>query len=197
MAHAPVEEANGETPGENPDQRRTDMIFFFNLNQGPDREIHAPPRLEKMIMGVFKSCGLNRRMGAGAEKPGKGDAASLLDIKAGGQWGRAYITIKQYGPDVLEQVRAQLKELSRQDINCIYLDLPLCDPATASWGAAFADLGFFFGGVLPEMLPDGDVLRLQFLNNPPSDLESARISSDWGWDVFDFVKDKYLADGPR
>lgn len=186
LGHGPAEAADAETSGQG--RRQTDIIYYFNLAPGPARDIYAPPRLEKLIMGILTRCGLNRRIGGKAERPGEPDEASLLDTTMHGQWGRASILIKQYGPDVLEQVQAQLQELRGQGLSCIYLDLPLSDPATAAQGAAFEDLGFIFGGVLPEMLPGQDVLRLQFLNAPPSDLDAVRTASDQGQELFEFVK---------
>src|SRR3712207_9391146 len=59
--------------------------------------------------------------------------------------------------------RVRLRELCLHRVDCIYVDLPLSHPAVQSAGARLDELGFFFGGIIPE-LRDGDVLRLQYLN---------------------------------
>jgi len=47
-------------------------------------------------------------------------------------------------------------------------------------------LGFFFAGIIPEIF-DGDVLRLQYLNNVDIDFEEVQIASDFGKELFAYV----------
>jgi serine/threonine-protein kinase RsbW len=47
-------------------------------------------------------------------------------------------------------------------------------------------LGFFFSGVIPEM-SQGDMLRLQYLNNVDMDLENIQVASDFGKELLDYV----------
>jgi serine/threonine-protein kinase RsbW len=47
-------------------------------------------------------------------------------------------------------------------------------------------LGFFFSGIIPEMF-DGDVLRLQYLNNVEIDPKDISIASDFGKGLLDYV----------
>ena len=53
-------------------------------------------------------------------------------------------------------------------------------------GARLGELGFSFGAVLPE-LRDGDVLRLQYLNEVDIKPEYVRTASDFGQELFDLV----------
>ncbi|MCL5124492.1 MAG: hypothetical protein M1511_08355 [Deltaproteobacteria bacterium] len=48
-------------------------------------------------------------------------------------------------------------------------------------------MGFFFSGVLPY-LNDGDSLRLQFLNSSEVDLDCAEVVSQFGSEIWDYVK---------
>jgi hypothetical protein len=63
-------------------------------------------------------------------------------------------------------------------------------PATAQAGTGLRDLGFFFGGIIPEAHGGdigGDVLRLQYLNNieiNPGDIHTA---SDFGGELLGLI----------
>ena len=51
-------------------------------------------------------------------------------------------------------------------------------------------LGFFFAGVIPEM-PQGDVLRLQYLNNVNIDLDEIVTASEFGEELANYVRQAY------
>jgi hypothetical protein len=68
----------------------------------------------------------------------------------------------------------------------IYLDLPLSNPAIQRYCASMEMLGFFFGGILPE-LHDGDVLRLQYYNNAQLEMENVKIAFDFSKELFQYV----------
>ena len=66
------------------------------------------------------------------------------------------------------------------------MDLPLCDPATQHYCATVEKMGFFFSGIIPE-LHDGDVLRLQYLNNITIDPRKVVIVTEFGCVLFNYV----------
>jgi len=47
-------------------------------------------------------------------------------------------------------------------------------------------LGFFFGGVLPELY-NGDLLRLQYVNNAEIELENVQLVFDFSKELFQYV----------
>jgi serine/threonine-protein kinase RsbW len=47
-------------------------------------------------------------------------------------------------------------------------------------------LGFFFGGMIPE-IANGDALRLQFLNNIAIDPGQIQLATDWGKELLAYV----------
>jgi len=79
-----------------------------------------------------------------------------------------------------------LRELCLRRVDCIYLDLPLSNPATQRSCANLEMLGFSFGGIIPELY-DGDVLRLQYLNNVEVNPETIQVASDFGKELLDYV----------
>ena len=77
-------------------------------------------------------------------------------------------------------------DLCRRKLDAIYLDLPLADPATAGLCASCEAAGFFFAGMIPEY-DNGDVLRLQYMNNLDIRMEGIVVVSDNGRRLFDHV----------
>jgi serine/threonine-protein kinase RsbW len=55
-----------------------------------------------------------------------------------------------------------------------------------SAGARLDELGFFFGGVVPELL-NGDVLRLQYLNEVDIEPGDIRTGSDFGQELVNLI----------
>jgi hypothetical protein len=99
----------------------------------------------------------------------------------------AFLRVEEPGADDLQDlVRVRLRELCLHRVDCIYVDLPLSSPVVHEAGARLDELGFFFGGVLPEWL-DGDVLRLQYLNEVDIRPEDVRTASDFGQELSDLV----------
>ena len=94
------------------------------------------------------------------------------------------------GADLRELVRLRMRELCMHRIDCIYVDLPLSHPATCNAGDYLRELGFFFGCVVPEER-EGDVLRLQYLNNLEIKPEDAHTASDFGQELLGMVFREY------
>jgi hypothetical protein len=53
-------------------------------------------------------------------------------------------------------------------------------------GARLNELGFFFGGIIPE-LRGGDVLRLQYLNEVDIRPEDVSTASDFGQELVNLI----------
>jgi hypothetical protein len=75
-------------------------------------------------------------------------------------------------------------------VDCAYVDLPLSHSATSRAGAGLGDLGFFFGGIIPEAdggTAGGDVLRLQYLNEVEIKADDVHTASDFGEELVDLI----------
>jgi serine/threonine-protein kinase RsbW len=66
--------------------------------------------------------------------------------------------------------------------------LNLADPLTPRFAEQFEELGFFFVGVLPAGLPDGDALVLQYLNNVPIDYARIQLASDLAREILGYIR---------
>ena len=100
---------------------------------------------------------------------------------------QALITVQAFGPEFLESIEDTLRNLCLHHLDRIYLDLPLANPATERLGSGVAKLGFFFGGIFPNLRIDGDVLRLQYLNNVDIQPTDVVVASDFGGELLAYI----------
>ncbi len=167
-------------------KRQTTVLFYLTLKD-EEEKIYPPFHHKAMIKKIYEMSGLKRKIEKAAHNilddiPEK----SQIDVRVQTEPGRAFMRVSQFGKDVVELIGFRLHELCLQKIDCIYIDLPLSHPMTQQICAPLEMLGFFFAGIIPEMF-DGDVLRLQYLNNVDIDFEKVTVVSDFGKELFDYV----------
>ncbi len=169
-------------------QRRTAILLYARANEEPLRDVFPPFHHQTIIRSIYERSKLRRNIRNPSDLKGQAavPASSQVDVKVQTEANRAFVRVTQYGADLEELVRFRLRELCLRHIDVIYLDLPLSHPATQGFCASMEMLGFFFAGIIPEIF-DGDVLRLQYLNNVNVDLEEVQIASDFGKELFAYV----------
>jgi anti-sigma regulatory factor (Ser/Thr protein kinase)/RimJ/RimL family protein N-acetyltransferase len=102
-------------------------------------------------------------------------------------YGIGKIGVRQVGADTAAEVRRALHDLcDMAHAEAIYLELPLAQPATADLCRLVEDEGFFFSGVGPQFAPDGDSLRMQYLNTP-LDPAMVQLLTPFGHDLLDYI----------
>ncbi len=99
---------------------------------------------------------------------------------------QAFILVEQYGRDTLVEINFLIKEMCMNRIDCIYLDLPIFGELSSHVINKLRESGFFFGGILPEFR-NGDVLRLQYLNNVEILKNDIKTASDFGSKLLNYV----------
>jgi len=169
-------------------RRTATVLYYLRTGDGPRRVVHPPAHHAAMIRRIYGHGGFVREPGdpAVAAAAVALPAAAAVRVSVFPEWSEASLRVNAYGRDLADVVRARLRELCVRRIDWIGLDLPLGDPATAALCAPLEGLGFFFAGVVPE-LAEGDVLRLQYLNDVDVDVASAQIASAFGQELFDYV----------
>jgi hypothetical protein len=135
---------------------------------------------------IYENTGLMRNFvtGTAPDLPER----SQVNLKVQTEASRAFMQVVEYGQDLNDLIKFRLKELCTRRVDCIYLDLPLSHPAVQRYCASLEMLGFFFGGILPELY-DGDCLRLQYINNAELELENVQIATDYSKEMFQYVLD--------
>ncbi|MCX7018744.1 MAG: GNAT family N-acetyltransferase [bacterium] len=173
---------------ENLPQRVSTVIFYLRVNNEPERAVYPPYHHATMIRRIYEQGGFLRRIDRPPHRQDiKLSGEALLDAQINSDVGNALLRVARMGANLRDIVRARLRGLCLNKIDCIYLDLPLAEPATAYMCAQMELLGFFFSGIIPEITENGDVLRLQYLNNVPLDPARIVIYSDFAKDLLNYI----------
>ncbi|MGD2185457.1 MAG: hypothetical protein PVI71_04980 [Desulfobacterales bacterium] len=162
----------------NPD-RVSMLVQFLYLKQPPaPRSIYAPPHHRDMIAALYKELGVNPVIKmAVSVKTKEAASPSVFKIRRIESMSYARLIIDRYGHHIVDELKAKVKELCLQKTEIINLFLNLADPLTGTYAKRLEKLGFFFAGILPAGLSDGDALILQYLNNVPIDYSAIQVKS--------------------
>jgi anti-sigma regulatory factor (Ser/Thr protein kinase) len=166
-------------------KRTATVLNFLNTNDGPRRAVYPPAHHRAMIQRIYERGRFARHFEAEPE-PAAFPGAAQLSVEVFPKWNEASLHVTAYGADLADLVRFRLRELRLRRIDWISLDLPLSHPGAQQLCAPIEALGFFFAGIIPELVGD-DVLRLQYLNEVEADLDSVQLASDFGKELFAYV----------
>jgi len=186
--------------GEDEEGRRGSVaLFYMRVDAEPEREVYPPVAYQEMARRVIEHHGLRRSIQNVSEP--EMPTSSRVSANVRRDHNLAFLKVEEPGADLGEVVRLRLRELCLHRVDCVYADLPLSHPATARGGAVLGDLGFFFGGIIPEAqvgAAGGDVLRLQYLNNVEIKPEDIHTASDFGRELLDLIfREKDSPQQPR
>jgi hypothetical protein len=172
-------------------KRQSAALFYSKLNDGHERPVYAPPRHHRMIGQTLELCELR---GTLAHAPGDSELEprSELHVEVDEDHDLALITVKTPGADLEAEVAAERHHLFHaKNLDAVYLDLPLEQPATALVADHLERLGVSYAGVFPNHHVDGDVLRMQSLHRAHITSDDVATASDHGRELLEYV----LADG--
>src|SRR3712207_3989138 len=171
--------------GEDREERRGSVaLFYLRTNPEPERTIHPHAVYREAVRRVVEHNGLHRNEKDGSDTEMLPSSRISVDVHR--DHNLAFLRVEEPGADLQELVRVRLRELCLHRVDCIYVDLPLSHPAVQSAGSRLDELGFFFGGIIPE-LRDGDVLRLQYLNEVDIRPDDVRTGSDFGQELVNLI----------
>jgi serine/threonine-protein kinase RsbW len=178
-----------------PAGRTATVLHFLRTSEGPRRTVYPPERHRAMLERIYAHGRFERRLTEPAAARSRSAAppaasgpppAAQLKVDVFPEWSEAAIRVTAYGSGLVDLLRSRLRQLELRRIDWIGLDLPLSHPEVAEVAPALEALGFFFAGVVPDLVDD-DVLRLQYLNEIEADVASAQIASDFGKELFAYV----------
>ncbi|HWM62380.1 MAG TPA: hypothetical protein VNP96_00135 [Solirubrobacterales bacterium] len=173
-------------------RRQSVALFYTKLNDGHERAVYAPPRHREIVRRTLELCQLR---GTLAEPPlgSRPAARSELHVEIDASHNLALITVRTPGADLEQAVAAERQHLfHRRNLDAVYLDLPLENPATALLADHLERLGVSYAGIFPNHRADGDVLRMQSLHRARIAPDDVAVASDHGRELLDYV----LADLP-
>jgi hypothetical protein len=168
-------------------RRQSAAIFYAKLNDGHERPVYAPSRHLEIIGRTLELCELR---GTLAEPPAGSEAAarSELHVEVDTAHNLGLITVLTPGVDLERAVAAERHHLfHRGNLDAVYVDLPLENPATALLADQLERLGVSYAGIFPNSRADGDVLRLQSLHRARVVADDIAVASDHGRELLDYV----------
>jgi serine/threonine-protein kinase RsbW len=188
----PATVSNDAAEEERRPQRQSVAIFYAKLNDGHEHPVYAPPRHHEIVRGTLELCELR---GTLADPP---EATELperteLHVAVEADHNLALITVGSPGADLEEAVGAERHHLFHtRNLDAVYLDLPLADPATALLADHLERLGVSYAGIFPNGRSGGDVLRMQSLHRARIAADDLAVASEHGRELLEYV----LADLP-
>ncbi len=171
-----------------PADRISVVLFYLKTGDGPPRPLYTPPNHAGMIRRIAERVGLKSNL---VEPPGdaRGEGHAELDVRIRTDHNQGLMSLLRSGADAADRIVDRLRYLCLHKVDCIYLDLDLADPAASLLVPKLEKVGFFFGGITPNLRRGGDVLRLQYLNNVELDPENVSVASDFGEELLGYVMD--------
>jgi hypothetical protein len=173
--------------------RQSAALFYTKLNDGHERSVYAPRRHRDIVARTLELCELR---GTVAEPPAGAAPAerTALHREVDRDHNLALLTVLEPGADLEKAVAAERHHLfHHENLDAIYLDLPLEKPATALLADHLERLGVSYAGVFPNHRTDGDVLRMQSLHRVRVKADDVAVASDHGRELLQYV----LADLPQ
>jgi anti-sigma regulatory factor (Ser/Thr protein kinase)/GNAT superfamily N-acetyltransferase len=161
-------------------KRQSIAMMFTPVSKGDRATTYIPQAYADIIGEIYERIGFNRKLvledeGSAIKSRQKG----RTNVSIRHDHNQALIEIERVGKMTLKEISFQLKHLTLGRFDCIYVDLPLRQKGAGYVATKLRKLGFFFGCVIPDFR-DGDVLRLQYLNNVEISKDDIKTASDFG-----------------
>jgi anti-sigma regulatory factor (Ser/Thr protein kinase)/GNAT superfamily N-acetyltransferase len=150
-------------------QRLTLVDYFTYLRTQGLKTLYAPTRHREILAQIYR----NLEVEVQFLEPGHPMGPGELKVYYNQAMGTGTIQVNRIGSDTLPEIcraRRDLCDLAGAQV--VGLNLPLAQGGTPDLCEAAEADGFFFSGLLLPCTPDGDYVRLQYLN---TELDPASI----------------------
>jgi anti-sigma regulatory factor (Ser/Thr protein kinase) len=164
-------------------QRVSCVLYYKPLEAPASFTAFVPARHRELVGRIYERLGAPVRFGEPVAPSGP-DRVSV-QYRAGYRLGS--IRVSQVGADTAAEIRrarADLCDVAGAEV--VYLELPLAQPGTPAVCEAAEAEGFFFCGIGPAFLADGDALRLQYVV-PRLDPSLIQIASPHAREILDYA----------
>jgi anti-sigma regulatory factor (Ser/Thr protein kinase) len=172
-------------------QRQALVLFYSRLNPETVRNVYVPPVYAGLIERIYEENRLNRTIEEVCETEYGSVSDTRLEIQVRHDaFNDASIELHRIGEDALHMILHHTRQLCEKKVEAVYLNLPMMSREAAILAGKLADKGFLFAGVIPE-LKDGDILKLQYLNNVLFDPSKVTVVSDTAKQLLGFISRQY------
>ena len=180
--------------GKQQPQRVTVLIGFRYLDPPPPPIIYPPQRHKNIIISIYDHLKIKPFVKSSATPAENAfEAESHFHIKVLNSMRCAHIVIEKYGKHIVREISQSLTELCLKRIEVLNLYLDLSDPQTGSVSEKLEEIGFFFSGILPGIMPNGsDALILQYLDNVFVDYHAVQVYSEMAEKLLDYVRGRHF-----
>jgi anti-sigma regulatory factor (Ser/Thr protein kinase) len=172
-------------------QRQALVLFYYKLNPEIVRNVYVPPVYCGLVERIYAENRMNRQVEEVKETEWATGVETQLEIQVRHDaFNDASIELHQIGADAFEMIVHHTRELCEKKVEAVYLNLPMGIRESAILAGRLAGKGFLFAGVIPE-LKDGDVLKLQYLNNVLFDPSKVTVVSETAKELLGFIAGQY------
>lgn len=165
------------------------VIDILPLHIPNKRTVYFPAEYADILLATYNEL----QIPVATQKPPTHKMADKSDIQLSINYSdaTALIVVHKYGPDFRTVLSDMLDSLQKQeDLNAIYIDLPLGNSATPEHLSILKGWNFIYCGLAPMFHQEEDYLRLQKINIP-LDLELVDVFSDFGKRIKSLIADEY------
>lgn len=168
-------------------RRQSIALMFTPVSSTKPGAVYVPEVYKELIGSIYDRIGFRRKM-----VPEDSDTAittrrqAITTVSIRHDHNQALIQVERIGRKTADEIRFHLKHLTLERVDCIYVDLPLNQKGAGHVASEVRKLGFFFGCIIPEY-KDGDILRLQYLNNVEISKDDIKTASDFGSRLLDTI----------
>ncbi len=169
-------------------KRISSVQGYYYVKKAEPLQIYAPLHHRKMISQIYENM-VAHHIYTNPETtyPVFNTQESQIETTVYNLESRAEILIKNYGSNIVREIRGILKDLCCKQIAVINLSIPLEDSVTWFITEEIEKLGFFFAGILPLTII-GDTLILQYINNVNLNYDKIQVYSENAKELLAYVK---------
>lgn len=173
-------------------QRQALVLYYYRLNPENRRDVYVPAVYSALIKRIYDENRIDRQVWDVTESEFRTGDDTQLEIQIREDaFNDASIEVHRIGEDACEIILHHTRELCEKKVEAVYLNLSMMNREAAILAGRLFDKGFLFAGVIPE-LDNGDVLKLQYLNNVQFDPEKVTVVSETAKELLDFIGKQYL-----
>lgn len=167
-------------------QRISTLLVFQTLAERASVALHVPAEHASFIANLYQRCELPAELDSALTA--LPDCASLLDMVVERERNLAQLTVQVAGTDLLAQLKARLFGLRLNKTPVVFCFLNMLDAATPTVAATLQQVGFFFTGVLPGGVRDGDALLMTCLLGCAVDYDRIELAEADSRALLDYVR---------
>ncbi len=163
-------------------QRESCVVSMKFLIPPEEVVVYVPSHHRAMLERIYASIGRPVVFEDLPAVSGPGETT----MQSNQHWGIADIQVRRIGTDTLKSIRRCLRDLCETNTEVVYLELPLDQGGIEDICRAAEADGFFFAGLSPSSVHDGESLFLQYLNTEIN-MSHLQIATPMGKEIFDYV----------